>query len=138
MNRVHRTSDGYLRYAEHNQAAYRAIVGGGVLRRRGHAIRDGVRGAIVEAIAEGAYGRCDIGPPARMGLLSWVCGLSWIERPGLPRKAMRDLLVKALGGALRAVEELDPAPPDGTPDAGAEARAGPRPRAPRRPVSRSP
>jgi hypothetical protein len=117
VDRVHRTIDGCLRYAEHDQAAYRAIVSGGVgFDAEVHAIRDGVREAIVETIAEGAYGRCDIGPLARTGLLSWVCGvegatLSWIEGPGLPRETMRDLLVKTLGGALRAVEELDPALP---------------------------
>ncbi|MEU3660716.1 helix-turn-helix domain-containing protein [Streptomyces sp. NPDC032940] len=117
VDRVHRTIDGYLRYAEHHQAAYRAIVSGGVgFDAEVHAIRDGVREAIVETIAEGAYGRRDIGPLARMGLLSWVCGvegatLGWIDRPGLPRETMRDLLVKTLGGALRAVEELDPAYP---------------------------
>ncbi len=92
VDRAHRTIGGCLRYAEHNQAAYRAIVSGGVgFDAEVHAIRDGVREAIVETIAEGAYGRCDIGPPARTGLLSWVCGvegatLSWIERPGLPRE----------------------------------------------------
>ncbi|MFD5449175.1 TetR/AcrR family transcriptional regulator [Streptomyces sp. NPDC003470] len=117
VDRVHRTIDGYLRYAEHHQAAYRAIVTGGVgFDAEVHAIRDGVREAIVETIAEGAYGRTDIGPLARMGLLSWVCSvegatLSWIDRPGLSRETMRDLLVKTLGGALRAVEELDPAWP---------------------------
>ncbi|MFE9774140.1 TetR/AcrR family transcriptional regulator [Streptomyces sp. NPDC005931] len=117
VERVHRTIDGYLRYAEHNQAAYRTIVSGGVgFDAEVHAIRDGVREAIVATIAEGAYGRCDITPLARMGLLSWVCGvegaaLAWIDRPGLPREAMRDLLVRTLGGAMRAIEELDPAHP---------------------------
>lgn len=117
VERVHRTVDGYLRYAEHNQAAYRTIVSGGVgFDAEVHAIRDGVREAIVSTIAEGAYGRAAIGPLARMGLLSWVCGvegatLDWIDRPALSRDAMRELLVKTLGGALRAVEELDPAYP---------------------------
>jgi AcrR family transcriptional regulator len=111
VDRVHRTIDGYLRYAEHHQAAYRTIVSGGV-----HAIRDGVREAIIATIAEGAYGRSDIAPLARMGLLSWVCSvegatLDWIDRPELSRDTMRELLVKTLGGALRAVEELDPAYP---------------------------
>ncbi|WP_077797812.1 TetR/AcrR family transcriptional regulator [Streptomyces sp. JHA26] len=116
-DRVHRTIDGYLRYAEHNQAAYRAIVSGGVgFDAEVHAIRDGVREAIVATIAEGAYGCSHVGPLARMGLLSWVCGvegatLDWIDRPELPRETMCDLLVKTLGGALRAVEELDPAYP---------------------------
>ncbi|MFE1751981.1 TetR/AcrR family transcriptional regulator [Streptomyces anandii] len=117
VDRVHRTIDGYLRYAEHNQAAYRTIVSGGVgFDTEVHAIRDGVREAIVATIAEGAYGRRTVAPPARMGLLAWVCGvegatLDWIGRPELSRDTMRELLVKTLGGALRAIEELDPAYP---------------------------
>lgn len=118
VDRVHRTIDGYLRYAEHNQAAYRTIVSGGVgFDTEVQAVRDGVREAIVATIAEGAYGRGDtISPVARMGLLSWVCSvegatLAWIERPELPREVMTELLVKTLGGALRAIEELDPAHP---------------------------
>ena len=114
VDRVHRTIDGYLRFAEHNQAAYRTIVSGGVgFDAEVHAIRDGVREAIVATIAEGAYGRQDIAPLARMGLFGWVCGvegatLDWIDRPELSRDTMRELLVKMLGGALRAIEELDP------------------------------
>ncbi|GAB2747508.1 TetR/AcrR family transcriptional regulator [Streptomyces bullii] len=117
VERVHRTIDSYLVYAEHNQAAYRTIVSGGVgFDTEVHAIRDGVREAIVATIAEGAYGRHDMAPLARMGLLAWVCSvegatLEWIDRPELPRETMRELLVKTLGGALRAIEELDPAYP---------------------------
>ncbi|MGI5453079.1 TetR/AcrR family transcriptional regulator [Streptomyces sp. CA-249302] len=114
LDRVHRTMEGYLRYAEHNQAAFRAIVSGGVgFDAEVHAIRDGVRDAIVATVAEGAYGRTDISPIARMGLFSWVCSvegatLDWIDRPRLTRDKMRELLVKTLGGAMRAIEELDP------------------------------
>ncbi|WP_153544785.1 TetR/AcrR family transcriptional regulator [Streptomyces sp. RB17] len=117
VDRVHRTIDGYLRYAENHQAAYRTIVSGGVgFDAEVHAVRDGVREAIIATIAEGAYGRSDIAPLARMGLLAWVCSvegatLDWIDRPELSRGTMRELLVKTLGGALRAVEELDPAYP---------------------------
>ncbi|MET8563015.1 TetR/AcrR family transcriptional regulator [Streptomyces flaveolus] len=117
VDRVHRTIDGYLRYAEQHQAAYRTIVSGGVgFDTEVHAIRDGVREAIVTTIAEGAYGRAGISPVARTGLLSWVCGvegatLDWIGRPRLPRETLCELLVKTLGGALRAIEELDPAHP---------------------------
>ncbi|CAM5506659.1 TetR family transcriptional regulator OS=Streptomyces glaucescens OX=1907 GN=SGLAU_05750 PE=4 SV=1 [Streptomyces glaucescens] len=116
-DRVERTVDGYLSYAEHNQAAYRTIVSGGVgFDTEVQAIRDGVREAIVATIAEGAYGRREITPLARMGLLGWVCGvegatLDWIDRPGLSRDVMRELLVRTLGGAMRAIEELDPAHP---------------------------
>jgi AcrR family transcriptional regulator len=118
VDRVQRTIDGYLRYAENNQAAYRTVVSGGVgFDAEVHAIRDGVREAIVQTIADGAYGRTDISPIARMGLLAWVCSvegatLDWIDRPGrLSRETMRDLLVKTLGASLRAIEEMDPAYP---------------------------
>ncbi|GAA2766032.1 TetR/AcrR family transcriptional regulator [Streptomyces paradoxus] len=117
VDRVQRTIDSYLRYAEHNQAAYRTIVSGGVgFDTEVHAIRDGVREAVVTTIAEGAYGRADVTALARMGLLAWVCSvegatLEWIDRPELPRHTMSELLVKTLGGALRAIEELDPAHP---------------------------
>jgi len=113
VDRVHRTIDSYLCYAEHNQAAYRTIVSGGVgFDTEVHAIRDSVREAIVTTIAEGAYGRSDIGPLPRMGLLAWVCSvegaaLDWIGRPQLTRDTMRELLVKTLGGSLRAIQELD-------------------------------
>lgn len=117
VDRVHRTIDSYLRYAEHNQAAYRTIVSGGVgFDTEVHAVRDGVRAAIVATLAEGAYGRSDIPALPRMALLSWVCSvegatLEWIDRPELTREVMGDLLVKTLGGCMRAIEELDPAFP---------------------------
>jgi len=114
--RVHRTIDGYLRYAEHNQSAYRTIISGGVgFDAEVHALRDGVREVIVETIAEGAYGRRKIAPLPRMALLGWLYSvegatLDWIGHQDqvLPRDTMRELLVKMLGGAMRAVEELDP------------------------------
>jgi AcrR family transcriptional regulator len=118
VDRVHRTLDSYLRYAEHNQAAYRTVVSGGVgFDAEVHAIRDGVRDAIVATIADGAYGRTDISPLARMGLLAWVCSvegatLDWIGGPPqLSRDTMRDLLVKTLGASMRAIEEMDPTHP---------------------------
>ena len=117
LERLQRTIDGYLRYAEHNQAAFRAIVSGGVgFDTEVQAIRDSVREVIVETLAEGSYGRTGVPPLARMGLLAWVCGvegatLDWISRPELPRETMCALLVRTLGGTLRAIEELDPSCP---------------------------
>ncbi|MEU6353741.1 TetR/AcrR family transcriptional regulator [Streptomyces sp. NPDC047072] len=122
VDHIHRTLDSYLRYAEHNQSAYRTVVSGGVgFDAEVHAIRDGVREAIVAMIAQGAYGRTDISPVARMGLFAWVCSvegatLDWIDRPPqLSRDTMRDLLVKTLGASMRAIEEMDPTYPTPTP-----------------------
>ncbi|MFD7836907.1 TetR/AcrR family transcriptional regulator [Streptomyces sp. NPDC059761] len=82
--RVRRTIDGYLYYAEHHQAAYRTIVTGGVgSDAEVLAIRDAVREELVATIAEGAYGRRAVPPLARLALVGWLSGvegttLEWI------------------------------------------------------------
>ncbi|WP_030787388.1 TetR/AcrR family transcriptional regulator [Streptomyces sp. NRRL S-920] len=117
VDRVQRTIDGYLRYAEHHQAAYRAIISGGVgFDAEVQAIRDGVREAVIGAIAEGIYGRKDIPCLARTALLGWVCSvegvtLDWIGHRGLPRETVRDLLVRTLGDTLRVIEDFEPSYP---------------------------
>ncbi|MFG2297924.1 TetR/AcrR family transcriptional regulator [Streptomyces sp. NPDC048603] len=96
--RVRRTIDGYLRYAEQHQAAYRTIVTGGVgSDAEVLAIRDTVREELIATIAEGAYGRREIPVLARLGLIGWMSGveaatLDWIgpsdrARPGTPTPA---------------------------------------------------
>ncbi|QEV16984.1 TetR/AcrR family transcriptional regulator [Streptomyces alboniger] len=117
VDRVQRTIDGYLRYAEHHQAAYRAIISGGVgFDAEVLAIRDGVREAVIGTIAEGIYGRKDIPCLARTALLGWVCSvegvtLDWIGHRGLPRETVRDLLVRTLGDTLRVIEDFEPSYP---------------------------
>ncbi|MEV0218959.1 TetR/AcrR family transcriptional regulator [Streptomyces sp. NPDC050704] len=128
--RVHRTIDGYLRYAEHNQAAYRTIISGGVgFDAEVQAIRENVRETIVETIAEGAYGQRKIAPLPRTALLGWLCSvegatLDWIDHHGLSHDLMRELLVKMLGGTLWAVEELDASYPAPRPARRVERPAG--------------
>ncbi|MBQ0865475.1 MULTISPECIES: TetR/AcrR family transcriptional regulator [Streptomyces] len=120
--RVHRTIDGYLRYAQHNQAAYRTIVSGGV----GHdeqvmAIHDRVREQLVGAIAEGAWSRTDISPLARTALVGWLASvegvtLDWLARKQqLSREVLRELLIRTLRGTLEIIAEFDPALPPPTP-----------------------
>lgn len=87
---MHRTIDGYLRYAEHNQSAYRTIISGGVgFDAEVHAIRDGVREVIVETIAEGAYGRREIAPLPRMALLGWLCSVEGRPSTGSATRTSR-------------------------------------------------
>ncbi|AZM52096.1 TetR family transcriptional regulator [Streptomyces sp. WAC 01529] len=116
-DRVQRTIDGYLRYAEHHQAAYRAIISGGVgFDAEVQAIRDGVREAVIATIAEVTYGRKDIPRLARTALLGWLCSvegvtLDWIGHRALARETVRDLLVRTLGDTLRVIEEFEPSYP---------------------------
>lgn len=88
--RVRTTIDGYLHYAEHHQAAYRTIVTGGVgSDSEVLAIRDAVREEMIATIAEGAYGRREIPPLARLALIGWLAGvegstLDWIGPAQVP------------------------------------------------------
>lgn len=100
--RVRRTIDGYLHYAEHHHAAYRTIVTGGVgSDSEVLAIRDAVREELVATIAEGAYGRRTLPPVARLSLVGWLSAvegitLEWIG--GLAEEAARPSAVPAQSG----------------------------------------
>ncbi|MFD8148473.1 TetR/AcrR family transcriptional regulator [Streptomyces sp. NPDC059708] len=126
--RLRRTVDGYLHYAEHHRAAYRTIVTGGVgSDAEVLAIRDAVREELLAAIAEGAYGRRTVPPLARLALVGWLSGvegttLDWTGSPegeagdgGRPdRSAVAGLLVRQLRATFTVIEGLVPecpAPP---------------------------
>ncbi|KOG55914.1 TetR family transcriptional regulator [Streptomyces virginiae] len=125
VERVRRTIDGYLHYAEHHHAAYRTIVTGGVgSDAEVLAIRDSVREELVATIAEGAYGRRTLPPIARLALVGWLSGvegttLDWTGALGAPdqpdRAALGALLVRQLRATLTVIEEFVPecpAPPN--------------------------
>ncbi|MFF4103829.1 TetR/AcrR family transcriptional regulator [Streptomyces sp. NPDC001903] len=145
--RVRRTIEGYLHYAEHHQAAYRTIVTGGVgSDAEVLAIRDAVREELVATIAEGAYGRRAVPPLARLALVGWLSGvegttLEWIGAlaadaqadPGAdgdPESAARQpdrdrlgaLLVRQLRATLTVIGEFVPeCPPPPLPEEAFEA-----------------
>ncbi|MEU7636220.1 MULTISPECIES: TetR/AcrR family transcriptional regulator [unclassified Streptomyces] len=117
VERVRRTVDGYLRYAQHHQAAYRTIVTGGVgFDAEVLAIRARVRSRLLGTIARGAWDREEIPPLARTALTGWLSSvegvtLDWIEEQELPRETVASLLVRGLGDTLRLIEEYEPGCP---------------------------
>ncbi|MFE3993346.1 TetR/AcrR family transcriptional regulator [Streptomyces goshikiensis] len=127
--RVRRTIEAYLAYAEHHQAAYRTIVTGGVgSDAEVLAIRDAVREELVAAIAEGAYGRREIPPIARLALVGWLAAvegttLEWIAAPAGGAEERPDpvrlgaLLVRQLRATLTVIGEFVPeCPPPPLPE----------------------
>ncbi|GGU04441.1 TetR/AcrR family transcriptional regulator [Streptomyces violascens] len=119
--RVHRTIDGYLLYAQHHQAAYRTIVTGGVgFDTQVQAIRDAVREELIATIAEGAYGTREIPVLARLALLGWLGSvesvtLDWLAAVEPPRDTVRELLVRMLRRTLDTIEEFEPSCPSPEP-----------------------
>lgn len=121
--RVQRTVEAYLRFAEFNEAAYRTIITGGVgFDTQVQAIRDAVRTGLVSTVAEGAYGRKDIPPIARLALLGWLSSVEWLtlewleHREELTREIPRDLLVRMLRHTFDTIEEFAPECPAPPPD----------------------
>ncbi|MFI2031200.1 TetR/AcrR family transcriptional regulator [Streptomyces buecherae] len=112
--RVRQTIDGYLRYAQHHQAAYRAIVTGGVgFDSQVLAIRDAVRERLISTIGELAWGLSEPPAVARLALIGWMAGvegvtLDWLQRPELARDEVRALLERGLRDTLCAIEAFAP------------------------------
>ncbi|MER6995722.1 TetR/AcrR family transcriptional regulator [Streptomyces sp. NPDC000410] len=112
--RVQRTVDGYLRYAQNHQAAYRTIVTGGVgFDTQVQSIRDAVREELIATIAEGAYGRRDIPLLARLALLGWLSSvegmtLDWLGHQEPARETLCALLVRMLRATLDTIGEFEP------------------------------
>ncbi|MFF7205312.1 MULTISPECIES: TetR/AcrR family transcriptional regulator [unclassified Streptomyces] len=112
--RVQRTVEGYLRYAQHHEAAFRTIVTGGVgFDTEVQSIRGAVREELIATIAEGAYGRRDIPMIARLALLGWLSSveqitLDWLAHQELERELVCALLMRQLRATLGTIEEFEP------------------------------
>ncbi|MDF4249310.1 TetR/AcrR family transcriptional regulator [Streptomyces sp. WMMB303] len=118
--RVRRTIDGYLRYAQQNQAAYRTVVTGGV----GHdaqvlAIRDRVREQLLGVIAEGSWGCTRVPPLARAALVGWLSSVEGVTLDWLARgeefspEVLCDLLTRTLQGTLEIIARFESTLPPG-------------------------
>jgi AcrR family transcriptional regulator len=121
--RVQRTVEAYLRFARDNEAAYRTIINGGVgFDTQVQAVRDAVRTGLVSTVAQGAYGRTDVPPIARLALLGWLSSVEWLTlewlnyRDELTLEIPRDLLVRMLRHTLNTIEEFTPECPAPPPD----------------------
>ncbi|MFI6581092.1 TetR/AcrR family transcriptional regulator [Embleya sp. NPDC050493] len=119
-DRLRNVLDGYLRFAQGNQAAYRTVVSGGVgFDTDVLTIRERVREEMLTSLAEGAYGRADLSPIARAALVGWLycvegVTLDWLVRRELGREEVHHLLVMLLLDTFVTIARLDPAwqPPE--------------------------
>ncbi|GLF96444.1 TetR/AcrR family transcriptional regulator [Streptomyces yaizuensis] len=121
--RVLRTVDGYLRYAQNNEAAFRTITSGGVgFDTEVQSVRAAVREELAGAIAEGAYGSREIPATTRLALVGWLgsveqIALDWLGHQGEPgRERVAELLTRLLGATLATAGECDPGCPPLSPE----------------------
>ena len=105
--------DAYLAYAEERPEGYRALMAGGVgTDPEVRAILDAEREQVIRRVVE-ALDRREPGPALRIALQGWLsfmegATLEWLDRSGLGREQLRDLLLVALDGALQSARSIDP------------------------------
>ncbi|MEA2396597.1 MAG: hypothetical protein QOK25_153 [Thermoleophilaceae bacterium] len=105
--------DAYLAWIEANADGYRRLLessGSPDVR----SLIDDVRERTVERLAAGVAGPAGPRPALRLALRAWLWGmdgaiLDWLDRRGLERRELRDLLLGTFLGALAAAKQVDPA-----------------------------
>lgn len=109
--------DGFLSLVEENSVAYRNLMQSATAVPAIRDLVEEVRQATAQRILHGLY---DAGPPpkARIAVSGWLwfmdgACLDWIERRGIEREELRDLLLGVLMGSLVAAGAM----PDVSPSA---------------------
>ena len=108
--------DAYLAYARERPEGYRALMTGGVgTDPQVRSILAAEREQVIRRVVE-AFGRREPGPALRTALQGWLsfmegATLEWLDAGGLDPAQLRDLLLAALEGALRAAHAVDPTVP---------------------------
>ncbi|MQY08173.1 TetR/AcrR family transcriptional regulator [Actinomadura macrotermitis] len=112
--RLIRTLDGFLWWAETHHSAFQTVTSGGVgVDAEVVAFYHRSRRRLLTAMAQGLVGADTPRPVLRVALDGWLsfvegAARSWLEEHDLPRDDVRDLAVRALGGVLQAVGATDP------------------------------
>ncbi|MFI0353246.1 TetR/AcrR family transcriptional regulator [Actinomadura sp. 9N407] len=111
--RLTRTLDGFLRWADTHRPAFQAITSGGVgVDSEVSGLHHRVRGRLLAALSYGITGDTTPGPTLRIALEGWLSFVegattSWLTEPGMNRDELRDLAVRVLAGVLQAVGPVD-------------------------------
>ncbi|MEU5882338.1 TetR/AcrR family transcriptional regulator [Spirillospora sp. NPDC047279] len=112
--RLIRTLDGFLWWAETHRSAFQTVTSGGVgVDAEVFALYRGARRRLLTAMSYGLIGSAAPRPTLRVALDGWLSFVegatySWLEGDDLARDEVRDLAVRVLGGALQAVGVADP------------------------------
>ncbi|POM22869.1 HTH-type transcriptional regulator EthR [Actinomadura rubteroloni] len=113
--RLIRTLDGFLWWADGHRSAFQTILSGGIgVDDEVAAFYRRVRTRLAIALSQGLIGSPDPRPVLRVAIDGWMsfvegAAVAWLERGDLERDDVRDLSVRVLGGVLQAVGATDPA-----------------------------
>ena len=113
LDRLAQSLDAYLAYVESHARGYATLMRSGIgsddeVRR----IVDGTREAVLERALEGVPVEGEPSAVLRLAVRGWLgfvegASLDWVERRGVAREELRDLLVEAFVGAVQAACRVD-------------------------------
>ncbi|GAA1791801.1 TetR/AcrR family transcriptional regulator [Actinomadura chokoriensis] len=110
LERLTRSLDAFLCWADTHRAAFQTITSGGVgVDAEVAALHRRVRGGLLAALSHGLTGRATPSPALRIALEGWLSFVegataSWLAERDMPRAAVRDLAIRVLGGVLKALD----------------------------------
>lgn len=110
LERLTRSLDAFLCWADTHRAAFQTITSGGVgVDAEVTALHHRVRGGLLAALSHGLTGRPTPSPTLRIALEGWLSFVegattSWLAERDMPRAAVRDLAIRVLGGVLKALD----------------------------------
>ncbi|MEU5990525.1 TetR/AcrR family transcriptional regulator [Spirillospora sp. NPDC047418] len=110
LERLTRSLDAFLCWADTHRAAFQTITSGGVgVDAEVAALHHRVRGGLLAALTHGLTGGTAPSPALRIALEGWLSFVegattSWLAQRDLPRDAVRDLAIRVLGGVLKALD----------------------------------
>ena len=108
VERLTRTLDGFLCWADTHRAAFHTITSGGIgVDAEVTALHRRVRSGLLAALSQGVTGRPTPSPALRIALEGWLSFVegattSWLAESDMPRHDVRDLAVRVLAGTLKA------------------------------------
>ncbi|MEU9023530.1 TetR/AcrR family transcriptional regulator [Actinomadura sp. NPDC048394] len=113
-DRLARTLDGFLWWADTHRSAFQTVTSGGVgVDAEVLALHRTSRKRLLAAMSTGLVGTPEPRPALRVALEGWLSFVegataSWLEGGDLSRDDVRDLAVRVLGGVLKAAGHTDP------------------------------
>lgn len=112
--RLRRTLDAYLKFVDQASDRFRALYLAGLgSDPEVRAIRDRDRAEFLRLLSEGVAHQAEPSPALRAALEGWLSfiegtALDWLDHRDLTAEQLRELLVAALIGSLRAALAVDP------------------------------
>jgi AcrR family transcriptional regulator len=105
--------DAYLAWIDEHARTWTKLMQSAATLPEARQIVDGFRARTMQMVLGGIAGNRKPRPALRTAIAGWLgymdaAIIDWIERKGMPREQLRDLLIAAFAASLLAAQQIDP------------------------------